>query len=1056
MTEMESMVHDTTDQSLEMDSSVLDNTDQSLGSSDTDIRHVVVEDQSLRVKSFDTQMGGMDIAGPESVAHSDAGDVITVEPSGDMKNESKPSVSDILYKSDAQNGNSDENILSMDGRSINGETLQLGKAPSQLNSNVMHSDHASVRSSGVRSLGNGFEMGDMVWGKVKSHPWWPGYIFNEAFTSSSVWRTKKDDQVLVAFFGDSSYGWFDPAELVPYEPHFIEKSQQSTSRNFVKAVEESIDEACRRTALGLTCFCRNPNNFRPTRVPGHVAVDVFDYEPGGIYSTDQIQKSRDNFQPEQILSFIEQLAAAPRKGTTTLDYMREKAAAIACRRAVFVEFDETYAQAFGHKPVRPIAAPPPTVDQSIQARLSGPLVIAESLSGRKSSAKAAKPREKSKKDRYLFKRRDEPDEVGASQTGLGNASSFSSSPCEDRQSNPAVGDFSFQKRDEPVLGRDQVDGTASAGDDGPASSHSLSKAATGAGKESEHTGTSSEKKVVGGDKGASKQSHTPTLKRKKAGLLKGPLKKSSAEKSELGEKKKRKTTGVQGSSDHPQKDSSIHIGGLSGEGEIPERPVQVGPPSNVEFQLKGITASSDVVPSGASTDYLPSVKNDGKLEHLLSDLKALAVDPFHGRDRNRPKIARQLFLRFRSLVFLKSAAASAPASGDTEASEGRSARASSGGDNTRSAPPSRPPKPLGRTDDPTKGDRKRAPSDRQEDVAVKRLKKASVVKSEKRKPHEMQHLEGKGKSSVAASPRLGTRVETIKKQPPKVRVEEPTFLVMKYPPGTSLPSSAELKARFARFGPMDTSQMRIFYTTYTCRILFLYKEDAETAYRFALGNKSAFANVRFTLRPNTVASSDTQTEKPSRTGEEMANAVDTLHQRPSSSVQLKSCLKKPGGDEGVSQNSGGGRGARVRFNMAETRATASSITGNGGSGVVKTTDPRTNNNNTSSSLSVAMDVVHNNNQPETFLKNPLHPPLVSPLHNHHHHPPSVEASSPANYAQHTQTTRLPPLLPPPLSYPPPSRQPVDISQQMLSLLTRCNDVVSNVKSILGYVPYHPL
>ncbi|KAG0451845.1 hypothetical protein HPP92_026264 [Vanilla planifolia] len=30
---------------------------------------------------------------------------------------------------------------------------------------------------------HGFRTGDMVWGKVKSHPWWPGHIFNEAFAS---------------------------------------------------------------------------------------------------------------------------------------------------------------------------------------------------------------------------------------------------------------------------------------------------------------------------------------------------------------------------------------------------------------------------------------------------------------------------------------------------------------------------------------------------------------------------------------------------------------------------------------------------------------------------------------------------------------------------------------------------------------------------------------------------------------------------------------------------------------------------------------------------------
>lgn len=33
---------------------------------------------------------------------------------------------------------------------------------------------------------------------------------------------------------------------------------------------------------------------------------------------------------------------------------------------------------------------------------------------------------------------------------------------------------------------------------------------------------------------------------------------------------------------------------------------------------------------------------------------------------------------------------------------------------------------------------------------------------------------------------------------------------------------------------------------------------------------------------------------------------------------------------------------------------------------------------------------------------------------------------------------------------------IDIAQQMLGLLTKCNDVVTNVSSFLGYVPYHPL
>ncbi|KAJ6836438.1 uncharacterized protein M6B38_327390 [Iris pallida] len=121
---------------------------------------------------------------------------------------------------------------------------------------------------------HGFKTGDMVWGKVKSHPWWPGLIYNEALATPSVRRSRQVGHVLVAFFGDSSYGWFDPSELIPFAPNFPEKSKQTTLRSFLVAVEEAVDEFSRRGALGLTCNCRNPKNFRPRKVPRYFAVDV--------------------------------------------------------------------------------------------------------------------------------------------------------------------------------------------------------------------------------------------------------------------------------------------------------------------------------------------------------------------------------------------------------------------------------------------------------------------------------------------------------------------------------------------------------------------------------------------------------------------------------------------------------------------------------------------------------------------------------------------------------------------------------------------------------------
>lgn len=204
------------------------------------------------------------------------------------------------------------------------------------------------------SVGYGYEIGDMIWGKVKSHPWWPGVIYNESFASPSVRRTKREGHVLVAFFGDSSYGWFEPEELIPFEINYSEKSRQTSLRTFVKAVEDAVDEVSRRSGLGLACRCRNSYNFRPGNAQGYYAVDLNDYEAGMVYSASQIKKARESFQPRDTVAFIKQLALISRDEVyTSIYFVKNKATALAYRKAAFEEFDETYAQAFGQQPVRP-------------------------------------------------------------------------------------------------------------------------------------------------------------------------------------------------------------------------------------------------------------------------------------------------------------------------------------------------------------------------------------------------------------------------------------------------------------------------------------------------------------------------------------------------------------------------------------------------------------------------------------------------------------------------------------------------------------------------------
>lgn len=211
------------------------------------------------------------------------------------------------------------------------------------------------------TVGYGFKIGDMVWAKVKSHPMWPGFIYNEAFATPSVRRGKHKGHVLVAFFGDGSYGWFQPTELVPFEENFAEKSKQTTSRSFLNAVEEAMDELSRRSSLGLACRCRNEFNFWPSTVEGYFSVDVGDPEPG-VYDSSQISKARGSFQTREMLSFVQLMALEPRnENRCTIDFIQNKAIVLAYRKAQFEEFDETYAQAFGNVPVRPSRPTAPVV-----------------------------------------------------------------------------------------------------------------------------------------------------------------------------------------------------------------------------------------------------------------------------------------------------------------------------------------------------------------------------------------------------------------------------------------------------------------------------------------------------------------------------------------------------------------------------------------------------------------------------------------------------------------------------------------------------------------------
>ncbi|KAK6143924.1 hypothetical protein DH2020_024272 [Rehmannia glutinosa] len=885
-------------------------------------------------------------------------------------------------------------------------------------------DQFAAKGAG-EAVGYGYEIGDMVWGKVKSHPWWPGHIYNEAFASPSVQRSKREGHVLVAFLVTVATG-----------------------------VEEAVDELSRRRVSGLVCCCRNEFNFSPSTVEGYFVVDVGDYEPG-VYSLRQINKARESFRPREMLSFVQQLALTPKTDQHwSIEFIKNKAAVLACRKALFEEFDETYAQAFGTVPVRP---PRPTaplaVDPSkgirrklcgfdivafdlvlwlasinvarqqmfvgISSPLSGRLVIAEALGKGKLSVKATKSKDQVEKDKYLFKRRDAP-----TLTKTNKKSSV--------QVGPSV---------HPVL----IDGSGLSGiNDGQhqpsndeASVVSSIKPSKGGAKNAKvrkrHAGESSAENATSDTKKNKKRKKEINTER-----LSGE---SSAENVNPVQKKQKKKE----IRSEPSADIGAAVEKVSG--MLLDVPLGAANNNQLENRKKDDASSSSSPVETQQADDHGKVE----LQVLVRDLRALALDPFHGVERRCPGSTQLVFLKYRSLVYQKSLVLSPPTENETTEARSSTLPASTfHTEKTNDKSTTKLMKPSARPiDDPTIGGKKRGPSNRPETIKKKGdtegiNKRRKLVGSEdikkKKKIIDDSKLIAVEKKMIpqrsTESQRADAREIAVKNVPPtplkavkpESRVRSPTMLVMKFPSGAALPSGAQLRAKFARFGQLDLAATRVFWKTYTCRLVFRQKADAEEALKFALGNSNLFGNtnVRCYTREVEVEAAESEPVRvqkedvsagPPQSAFENRTAAKTAAQQ---SAQLKSCLKRPSNEEG---GNGNGRGTRVKFILGGD-VNSSSI------GSTKTEQ-------------VSMDV-SNKNLPKFIPQSSSgFTTTPSPTHQFQKFPnnmPSAEI-----------------LLPRSFNVPQPTQQPTkDISKQLLNLLTRCSDVVNNVTGVLGYTPYHSL
>ncbi|VAH08216.1 unnamed protein product [Triticum turgidum subsp. durum] len=162
----------------------------------------------------------------------------------------------------------------------------------------------------------GFRVSDLVWGKVKGHPWWPGEIFDPSNASELALKHQRKDSHLVAYFGDNTFAWCDESQLKPFVTDYSQMEKQSSLDSFVGSVNYALEELSRRILSGMSCACL-PEELSDSGMS--YMVENAGLKDGVTCSTVNRSEILASFSPESLLRYIRSLALFPGQGGDLLE-----------------------------------------------------------------------------------------------------------------------------------------------------------------------------------------------------------------------------------------------------------------------------------------------------------------------------------------------------------------------------------------------------------------------------------------------------------------------------------------------------------------------------------------------------------------------------------------------------------------------------------------------------------------------------------------------------------------------------------------------------------------
>ncbi|KAK9154140.1 hypothetical protein Sjap_001620 [Stephania japonica] len=154
-----------------------------------------------------------------------------------------------------------------------------------------------------------FSVSDLVWGKVKSHPWWPGQIFDPSDASEQALRYQKKDTFLVAYFGDQTFAWNDSNALKPFRMHFSQMEKQNGSETFRGGVVCALNEVKRRVEVGMACSCTPEEAFN--KVKAQVIENAGIREEARVRDCVDKTLSINSFEPDKLVLYVKALGRDP-------------------------------------------------------------------------------------------------------------------------------------------------------------------------------------------------------------------------------------------------------------------------------------------------------------------------------------------------------------------------------------------------------------------------------------------------------------------------------------------------------------------------------------------------------------------------------------------------------------------------------------------------------------------------------------------------------------------------------------------------------------------------